>query len=279
MPTSSRQIKTTSIRGKYNLTEEELTLYRAEIVEIEREQDKCRGCDGTTCKQPIKGFIPVVNDKDGYFTYGTALCRYEQERRFTAKTQRLFSSARVPQVYASDTFEDYEVTAFNKRAVDAAHWVLQEEKGLFLYGKRGTGKTKLVAIIANARIKERKPVLFVSVPDLLADIRSAYNNKTASELVDAVKNAPFLVLDDLGAERMTEWVGEQLFNIVNHRYNGRLQTIITSNYSPAEIIKRISANGDDTQGQRIMSRLYDMCERVEIQGEDYRMRNKRGAIA
>lgn len=268
-----------SIRGKYNLTENELTLHRAEIVEIEREQDKCRGCDGTTCKQPVKGFIPVVNDKDGYFTYGTALCRYEQERRREAKSQRLFSSARVPTVYASDTFENYEVTAFNKKAVDAARWVLKGEKGLFLYGKRGTGKTKLAAIIANARIKEREPVLFVSVPDLLADMRNAYDSKNAPELVDAVKNAPFLILDDLGAERMTEWVGEQLFNIVNHRYNGRLQTIVTSNYSPAEIIKRMSANGDDMQGQRIMSRLYDMCERVEIQGEDYRVKSKREVIA
>jgi len=192
---------------------------------------------------------------------------------------RLFASAHIPRAYEADTFADYDVTQGNKGAVDAAHMVIDERiNGLFIHGVRGTGKTKLAAIIANERARARKPVLFASVPDLMADIRGSFRDGTTSEAVQAVKDTPFLVLDDLGAEKMSEWVGEQLFCIVNHRYNERLQTVVTSNYSPREIIAHMATVDrrgnviDDMQGQRIMSRIYGMCERVEIRGVDWRMK-------
>ena len=121
-------------------------------------------------------------------------------------------------------------------------------------------------------------MLFASVPDLMADIRASFASGGTSERVQAVKETPFLVLDDLGAEKMTEWVGEQLFCIVNHRYNEQLPTVVTSNYSPTQVIAHmatVDGRGnviDDMQGQRIMSRIYGMCERVEIRGADWRMR-------
>ena len=192
---------------------------------------------------------------------------------------RLFSSVHVPRVYAADTFADYDIKDGNRAAVRAAHWVLDGDgRSLFLYGERGTGKTNLAAIIANVRAKAGKPVFFASVPDLMADIRGSFKDGSTSEVVQVVKETPFLVLDDLGAEKMTEWVGEQLFCIINHRYNELLQTVVTSNYSPAEIIGHmatVDGKGnviDDVQGQRIMSRIYGMCERVEIKGVDWRMK-------
>ena len=195
---------------------------------------------------------------------------------------RLFASARIPRAYEGDTFEDYAVTDGNKGAVAAAKLMTAGEiGGLFVHGVRGTGKTMLAAIIANERAKAGHPVLFASVPDLMADIRGSFKDNSTSETVQAVKETPFLVLDDLGSEKMSEWVGEQLFCIVNHRYNEQLPTVVTSNYSPAEIIAHMATVDtlgnviDDMQGQRIMSRIYGMCERVEIKGADWRMR---GAI-
>ena len=140
-----------------------------------------------------------------------------------------------------------------------------------VYGANGTGKTTIAA-------RAGSPVLFASVPDLMADIRASFADGKTAETVQAVKNTPFLVLDDLGSEKMSEWVGEQLFCIVNHRYNECLQTVVTSNYNPTQIIRRMATVDrggnviDDMQGQRIMSRIYGMCERVEIRGADYRMK-------
>ena len=276
---SPKPTATTSLRGNYDLPAEEIERHRDEIAHIEHLQDLCRGCTGETCKQASQGMIPMVETSHGRFFHVLSPCKHERNRRERLRIARLFASAHIPRAYEADTFADYEVTNANKGAVDAARMMVDGEiGGLFVYGVRGTGKTKLAAIIANERARAGKAVLFASVPDLMADIRSSFKDGTTSEAVQAVKNTPFLVLDDLGAEKMTEWVGEQLFCIVNHRYNECLQTVVTSNYSPTQIIRHmatVDARGnviDDMQGQRIMSRIYEMCERVEIKGADWRMK-------
>lgn len=275
-----------SIRGTYNLSAEALEANRSRILSVEQAQEMCRGCSGETCKQKTLGMIPTLDVVGGQLYEGYAICRHERNRRAQSKIDRLLQSAQIPRAYASDTFDDYEVTAGNHDAVRAAHWVLmpKNRRGIFLHGKRGTGKTKLAAIIANEKAKAGCPVLFSSVPDLMADIRSAFDTGMTSKAVRAVKETPCLVLDDLGSEKMSEWVGEQLFCIVNHRYNQSLQTIVTSNYSPKEILLHMATRDrrgyviDDMQAQRILSRIYGMCERVEIKGADWRMRVQQGAF-
>ena len=270
---------TTVLRGKYNLTEEQIQRHRDEIADIEAAQDLCRGCTGETCKQPYRGMIPVVDTSYGRFFHALKQCRHERSRREKLRIARLFASARIPRAYEGDTFADYDVTEGNRGAVAAARLMTAGEiGGLFIHGVRGTGKTMLAAIIANERARAGSPVLFASVPDLMADIRASFASGGTSERVQAVKETPFLVLDDLGAEKMTEWVGEQLFRIVNHRYNEKLPMVVTSNYSPTQVIAHMATVDtlgnviDDLQGQRIISRIYGMCERVEIRGADWRMR-------
>ena len=247
-------------------------------MDIERAQDLCRGCTGEKCRQLSRGMIPVVEVHDGRFSYALKVCRHERSRREKLRIARLFASARIPRAYEGDTFADYTVTDGNRKAVEAARWMLAGGSGVFLYGTKGTGKTKLAAIIANERARAGSPVLFASVPDLMADIRASFASGGTSERVQAVKETPFLVLDDLGAEKMSEWVGEQLFCIVNHRYNEKLPMVVTSNYSPTQVIAHmatVDTHGnviDDLQGQRIISRIYGMCERVEIRGADWRMK-------
>ncbi len=276
---SSNPTATTPLRGSYDLPAEEIKRHRDEIADIECAQERCKGCTGEVCKQPSQGMIPVVEVHDGRFCYALRRCRHERNRLARLRISRLFASARIPRAYEGDTFADYAVTAANRDAVDAAHMMVADEiKGLFLHGEKGTGKTKLAAIIANERARAGKPVLFASVPDLMADIRASFDGGKTAETVRAVKETPFLVLDDLGAEKMSEWVGEQLFCIVNHRYNEMLPTVVTSNYNPTQIIRRMATVDrggnvvDDLQGQRIMSRIYEMCERVEIRGTDWRMK-------
>lgn len=208
------------------------------------------------------------------------ICQYEQRRREQAKLNRLFQSARVPRLYEKDSFKDYEITPDNREAVKAANWIVGDDsgQGLFIYGPRGTGKTMLASIIANERVKKGKPTLFSSVPDLMGDLRATFHKGNTEETLQTVKSASFLILDDLGAERMTEWVGEQLFAIINHRYNECLPTIITSNYDTEAIVKRmaiVDREGniiDSTQGERVMSRIFGMCQTVFLGGEDYRSR-------
>ena len=103
---------------------------------------------------------------------------------------------------------------------------------LVLLGGYGCGKTHLAAAIANEQIAHRQPSLFVVVPDLLDHLRAAYSPHsptTYDQRFNQVRNAPLLILDDLGTQSSTEWAQEKLFQVFNYRYNSRLPTVITSN--------------------------------------------------
>ena len=225
----------------------------------------------------MAGMVPVIAPENGRFYTAMRMCRWEKLRRENRKKERLFSRARVPFAYSRDNFDTYQVTPDNTAAVQAARWSLQagNRRGLFLYGTPGTGKTKLAAVIANEKAGRGEQVLFSSVPDFLADLRSSYGKNTTAETMDLARDIACLILDDLGAERLNDWVGEQLFCLLNHRYNEGLQTIITSNYGPESIYDRLTVRdrdgvGDDTHAKRIMSRIYGMCELVELGGKDWR---------
>lgn len=135
---------------------------------------------------------------------------------------------------------------------------------LILLGAPGTGKTHLAAAIANAHLQDGHSAEFVVVPDLLDHLRAAYapdSKLRYDEVFDAVRTAPFLVLDDLGAHSSTAWAEEKLFQILNYRYNARLPTVITSNLYL------------DEQEPRIRSRMLDprLCDIQALEVPPYRL--------
>jgi intein/homing endonuclease len=121
-----------------------------------------------------------------------------------------------------------------------------------------------VAVMNEVMRRKRVPSLFVTVPEFLDNLRGAYNDpgRDIDEWMDAVKNADFLVLDDLGAEKPNAWVRERLFVIVNHRYRAELPTVFTSNIGPKDLA--------DQLGERTASRIIEMCDWIALEGEDYR---------
>jgi DNA replication protein DnaC len=135
---------------------------------------------------------------------------------------------------------------------------------LVLSGNYGCGKTHLAAAIANEVLKMNYEVLFTVVPDILDHLRSTFGPTSEvayDERFEQIRGAKLLVLDDLGTENATPWAREKLYQIINHRYNYALPTVITTNREPKVI------------DPRIVSRMEDvvLCpERIMIDASDYR---------
>jgi DNA replication protein DnaC len=137
---------------------------------------------------------------------------------------------------------------------------------LVLLGSYGCGKTHLAVAIAHERLAAGERVVFLTVPDLLDHLRAAFAPNaptTYDELFARVREVELLVLDDLGAEHRTPWANEKLFQLLNHRYNAMLPTVITSN--------RMALEGID---HRIVSRLHDrelVRQVIMDEAQDYRV--------
>ncbi len=134
---------------------------------------------------------------------------------------------------------------------------------IVLYGGYGCGKTHLAAAVANHRIAQGHPALFINTPDLLDHLRATYSpnsSQSYDQRFEEVRNAPLLILDDLGSQNNTDWVQEKLYQIFNHRYNAKLPTIITTN------------EDTDSLDMRIRSRIEDVsiARKIVILAPDFR---------
>ena len=117
------------------------------------------------------------------------------------------------------------------RAYQAADSFAQNPQGWLVFmGPSGCGKTHLSAAIANHCLRQAHPAFFISVPELLDHLRSTFSPSSDisyDELFEQVQGAPLLILDDLDTRSTTPWAQEKLFQIINHRFNNQLPTVIT----------------------------------------------------
>ncbi len=195
-------------------------------------------------------------------------------------SDRLMRDARIPPRYARCDLANFILYPNEKlhKAVRYAGRFADEfpavSKGICLIGPPGIGKTHIaVGVLRQVMSRTSARGLFFDVRELLKKIRATYNPVVRTAEMDVLRpvmEAELLVLDDLGAEKPSEWVEETMNLIVNTRYNERRPTIITTNYDDTP---------DDTNldslkvrvGFRMHSRLHEMCEFLEYEGPDYRM--------
>lgn len=202
-----------------------------------------------------------------------ARCDCWHQRSF----ESLLKGARIPRRYVHcelSNFDDH--TDSQRRALKLATRLVDQfpvvDKGLLFHGENGVGKTHLaVALMKEAIRRKGARAVFFETRDLLKAVRETYNNQVEETELDVLRpvlEADLLVLDDIGAEKKSEWVEETLGLIVNTRYSERRITVFTTNLRDSE---NTEPNSVALQlGLRIRSRLKEMCEWVEIAGPDTR---------
>jgi DNA replication protein DnaC len=222
-------------------------------------------------------------------------CQREQaayeanKRKETAKLKADKVRARLESSNMPETWFQRSMSAWLRRtpneyaAYDAAvqfgkHLCDGINASLYIAGPIGTGKTMLASCLACDLIRVGKSVRWSNVGDLLRTLRATFNDRELTEehIIDSFARVPILVLDDLGKERPTEWAAEQLFAIFNRRYDYNRPTIVTTNYSGADLVKRLTPRpdsqgyADDTTAQAIVDRLRGTAKTIILDGASKR---------
>lgn len=149
----------------------------------------------------------------------------------------------------------------------------EQGTGAYIVGNVGTGKTHLACAVAVAASDEGAKVRFADSPGLLASIRATYGDRerTEDDVVRQLVGCDLLVIDDLGKEQPTEWTLTQLFRIIDGRYAAMRPLVVTSQYERPALARRLAGNGDAETARALVSRLLEMCERIELTGPDRRI--------
>ncbi len=245
----------------------------------------CEICGGV-------GLVRVISSEGRWVSRA---CECQESQR----EERRVAAARIPERYRHCSLDTFE-TSFPgadpslERALTTARRFVDEYpvdtvgKGILFVGTMGTGKTHLAVGVLRRLVREKGVRgLFCDYRELLKSIQNSYNPQVATtelELLKPIFSAEVLVLDDLGAQKPNEWVWDTVALILNTRYNDKQSTIITTNYpdqptasgslTDAERAAREPTLGDRI-GDRILSRLAEMCIPVKMSGKDLRQSVKR----
>lgn len=250
----------------------------------------CALCDGTGWRHVVLGDVSAVER-----------CECHKANR----PARLLEAARIPARFERASFEnfllpDYAANPIANQAMgkvmnDAKGFVrefpLIEKRGLLFMGSTGVGKTHLAVAVLKALLAKGFEGIFLDYQNLLDGIQASYDRavgSSAREAYQAALDTEVVLLDDLGARRLSEWAEDTVFSIINQRYNARKATIVTTNL-PDEMVgdklaQKEAGSGQykvkdslaDRIGARARSRLFEMCKLVRIAAtEDYRLRGLR----
>ncbi len=184
----------------------------------------------------------------------------------------------LPKRYRGVSFDRPPVTDINPDAVRVVRdWVngmdrnLDQGSGLWLMGDTGTGKTTLAMLVSKEALRRNRTVAIYSMPKLLARIRATYGAEAGEEsyveFFERLCEVDLLHLDDLGAEKQTEWVLEQLYALVNERYEREKSIVATTNLTDQQELEQ-------QIGSRTVSRLVEMCgeHTIPMLGDDARQK-------
>lgn len=227
------------------------------------------------CNTPKEQAVVLLGQK--YIKPCACKCEEERLNRIRAQEEKEKAMLRISKLrgagfpdeematwtFDRDAYPDSKVSQIARNYVKHFDEFLKSGKGILFYGTVGTGKTFLSACIANALIDKGHPCLCTNFARITNALQNKFDGK--QDYMDGLNKFDLLVIDDLAAERDTEYMGEIVMNIIDSRYRAHKPIIVTTNLKKEEL--RYPSN---IRRERVFSRLFEMCMMVEVNGIDKR---------
>ncbi len=269
-----------------NLNDEKLIKYTSNLQDASLEYENCSSCKNLLeCKNLINGYcyMPVLND--GKLSFSYVACRYKNKNIKDTKYEKYVTTLDVPKAIKEAKIKDI-YTDDNGRK-DVIKWILNYikdyknkkiNKGLYLHGNFGCGKTYLISAMFNELAKQKVKSVIVYFPEYLRSLKSSYgasSNDEFKEKYNMVKYAKLLLIDDLGAEAVTSWSRDEILgSILQYRMQENLPTFITSNLNLKELEEHLSITTSNrlerVKAVRIIERIKQLTIDIEMIGENKR---------
>ncbi len=260
---------------KVKISKEDAKKNTIKLLDSVAELNNCKKCSNLyECQNKVSGYVyfPEIDDGSLRFTY--IPCKYKKEanRRLMLKktSESILDNARI---------KDIKIT---KNRTNIIKWIkdyydnydpYKTTKGLYLHGNFGTGKTFLLASLLNElKLKYHITTEIIYVPELLRKLKEDLNQ--VGDKIYYLENVDILLLDDIGAEKVTEWGRDEIIGtILQTRMNKGMPTFFTSNLNIEELEKNLSItkdSEDQVKAKRLIERIKFLTEDIELLGNNYR---------
>ncbi|MDP2983438.1 MAG: ATP-binding protein [Candidatus Latescibacter sp.] len=239
-------------------------------------------CDCILKKCACGGVPPYqMFQKEG----GHSWCACRSARVKLVSAKKAFKESQIPKKYQWKFFEDFKIVAPAANTLVGITSTIREthpdtkwNNGFYLWGRAGSGKTLLAAIILQElMLKYGLAGKFVDLSrQFFQRLKNSFDTandtgENAGEILDELIQIPFLVIDDFGVQRNTEWESEMLYNLIDSRYSDERVTIVTSNFHVSKYKEAPQGRVlSDVAQERVHSRLVEMCTIIKVDLPDYR---------
>jgi primosomal protein DnaI len=252
------------------------------LFEYTNQSKECSKCESLEqCVNMMKGYHPKLVIARNSIDVEYERCPRKMMDDEKRKNERLIKTLHVPKDILSASFENLEQDPARFEAIKKAALFVKNydrehpQKGLYLYGKFGVGKSYLLGAIANELAKHQISSMIVYVPELFRELKNSIGDSTLNEKIEALKNEPILMLDDIGAEAMSSWTRDEILGpILQFRMLENLPTFFTSNFDLQGLEHHLahSQRGEEEKlkARRIMERIRYLSEPVEVDGPNRR---------
>lgn len=257
-----------AIVANLKLDEKTAMKYTSKIENTAYELSHCENCKSLLeCKNKMEGYVYYPSIKNNRLIFSYVACKYKKNE---LKKEKTVEEPRMKDIDITDK-ERVKVIKWIKEFYDK-YDKSKENKGLYLHGSFGCGKTYLIKALLNELKNKRVECATVYFPQMLRDLKDDWD--TFGAKMDYYQNADILLIDDIGAEKVTTWGRDEILGtILQYRMENKLTTFFTSNFTIEELEKHLSFSSfseDQVKARRIIERIKQLTIDMELIGESKR---------